>query len=45
MSDDLRPFHLAIIVQDLDVAREFYSLLVYGIIIMSLSILNYRKTN
>jgi len=28
-----------------DVAREFYSLLVYGIIIMSLSILNYRKTN
>ena len=24
MSDDLRPFHLAIIVQDLDVAREFY---------------------
>ncbi|MFC2080528.1 ABC transporter permease [Bacteroidota bacterium] len=27
-----------------DIAREFYSLLVYGIIIMSLSILNYRKT-
>jgi ABC-2 type transport system permease protein len=27
-----------------DVAREFYSLLVYGILIMSLSILNYRKT-
>jgi ABC-2 type transport system permease protein len=27
-----------------DVAREFYSLLVYGIIILSLSILNYRKT-
>lgn len=28
-----------------DVAREFYSLLIYGIIILSLSILNYRKTS
>jgi ABC-2 type transport system permease protein len=27
-----------------DVAKEFYSLLVYGIIIFSLSVLNYRKT-
>lgn len=27
-----------------DVAREFYSLLVYGTVILSLAILNYRKT-
>ena len=28
-----------------DVAREFYSLLVYGILILSLAIFNYRKTS
>jgi len=28
-----------------DVAREFYSLLVYGVVILSLAILNYRKTS
>ncbi len=28
-----------------DVAREFYSLLTYGVIILSLSVLNYRKTS
>ena len=27
-----------------DVSREFYSLLVYGVLILSLAIVNYRKT-